>query len=127
MKKKSDKNNPTKKDEILSKIEEEFKRHTHVLMEKMESTVKTVTEQHSSAVKKLDELKNDVDGLKYDSAIIKPAVEKHSKDINEVKSEINTMQSVIKELDVKTDRIEHKLDTVTTDHEGRLRKLETVN
>lgn len=140
MAKKKTPSKSSKGNDIMPQLKGEFERHTNVLMEKMDSTAKTVTEQYSSVIRKIDGLRDDVDELKNDMAIVKPAVEANSRGLKEVKSELNSINmavmdssrqikqntSKINDLNTKVDRIEQKLDTVTTDHEDRLKKLEAV-
>jgi len=88
-------------------------RQQNVLLEKISSDVKTVAEGHSILDRKIDKVDSELNEVKSG--------------LNELKSEVNTMQMVIKDLDIKTARIEKKLDTVTQDHEDRLKKLEAVS
>ena len=76
MKKNDKKNAP-------SESKEEFERFANILMEKMDSTVKTVTEQYGSLIKKIDNIGSDVVDLKEDMVIVKSAFEMHSKDLKE--------------------------------------------
>ena len=90
---------------LLDEIKDEFKRHTNVLMEEMRSTVKLVTEQHSSVIERLDR--------------IEAKLEKHDQDLFTIKSELGTVKLAIKDVDA---RLEEKL----AEYERRLKKLEAV-
>lgn len=111
--------------------EYDSERETRVLLEKIGSDVKTVAEQHTDVIKKIDELKNDVSELKDDMAIVRPAVTKNSNDLRDVKSELNSVKSelnsvkmAVKDVDVRVGRVEQKLDTTLTNHEQRIKKVE---
>lgn len=91
----------------------EFEHFTKILMEKMDFTVKTVTEQYGSIVKKIDGVASDVNGLKEDMAIVKPAVEVLGKDMKEVKSELHSAKMAVM-------TVSHE----SGDHEKRIKKLE---
>lgn len=104
---------------LLDEIKDEFKRHTNVLIEEMRSTVKTVTEQHSDLVKKLDKMGRDIDDLKSDMAIVRPAIKAHTDQLREIRSELETVKIAIKDVDAR-------LVSTLADYEKRLRKLETV-
>ena len=88
-------------------------RQQNVLLEKISSDVKTIAEGHNILDRKIDKVNSELNEVKSG--------------LNELKSEVNTMQMVIKDIDIKTDRIEKKLDTVTQGHEERLKKLEVVS
>jgi len=92
---------------------EEFEHFTRILMEKMDSTVKTVTEQYGGIIKKIDNVANDVNDLKEDMAIVKPAVEILSKDMKEVKLELHSVKMAVM-------NVSHEVG----DHEKRIKKVE---
>ncbi len=92
---------------------EEFEHFTKILMEKMDSTVKTVTEQYGSIIKKIDNVASDVDDLKGDMAIVKPAVEMLGKDVKEIKSELHSVKMAVM-------TVSHEVG----DHEKRIKKVE---
>lgn len=92
---------------------EEFEHFAKILMEKMDSTVKTVTEQYGSIVKKIDNVASDVNDLKDDMAIVKPAVEALSKDMKEVKSELHSVKMAVM-------TVSHEVGN----HEKRIKKVE---
>ena len=106
MKKNDKKNTP-------SENKEEFEHFTKVLMEKMDSTVKTVTEQYGSLIKKIDNIGSDVVDLKEDMSIVKPAVEMHGKDLKEIKSELHYVKMAV--MDVSREM---------KDHEKRIKRVE---
>jgi len=121
----------TKKNSENSGIKEEFARHTNVLMEKMDSTVKTVAEQFGGVIKKIDKLTDNVVGLKNDMTIIKPAVEQHSRDLKEIKSELFSTKSEVSSIKMavvdnshRLDKIEKKLGSNLDNHEKRIEKIE---
>ena len=119
MKKNSEKNRVGNKD-IVAEIKEEFKRHTNILLEKMDTTVKTVTEQYGNLTKQVSGVKNDVEELKNDMAIIKPAVEANSKDIQELKKDVKEIKSELHSMNMALMETGHE----TKDHEKRIKKLE---
>ena len=92
---------------------EEFERFTKILMEKMDATVKTVTEQYGSIVKKIDNVADDVNNLKEDVAIMKPSVEVLVKDVKEIKSELHSVKMAVM-------TVGHEVG----DHEKRIKKVE---
>ena len=111
--KKNARKSDTSNNDIIAEIDKRFERHTNVLMEKMDSTVKTATEQYSSLAKQMSEVKSDVNELKNDTAIIKPAVEVNSKDLKEIKSELHSMNMALMETSHET-----------KNHEKRIKKIE---
>jgi len=92
---------------------DEFERFTKILLEKMDSTVKTVTEQYGGIVKKIDNVANDVNDLKDDMAIVKPAVEMLGRDIKEIKSELHSVKMAVM-------TVSHEIGG----HEKRIKKVE---
>jgi methyl-accepting chemotaxis protein len=92
---------------------DEFARHTNVLLEKMDATVKTVTEQYGGIIKRIDTMADDVTELKVGMSIVRPAVEQLVKDMKEVKSELSSVKFAV--MDVA--------DT-SKDHEKRIEKVE---
>ena len=86
MKKNSAKKNETNSSDLITEIEKRFERHTNILIEKMDSNVKTVTEQYSGLAKQISEVKSDVNDLKEDMAIVKPPVEVFGNDVKKIKS-----------------------------------------
>lgn len=113
MKKNSTKKNEMNRDDLITEIEKRFERHTNMLIEKMDSNVKTVTEQYSGLAKQISEVKSDVNDLKKDMAIVKPAVERQGKDLKEIRSELHSVKMAV--MDV---------GHVTKDHGKRITKLE---
>ena len=111
--KKNAKKNEISNNDIIVEIDKRFERHTNILMEKMDSTVKTVTEQYSGLVKQVSGVKSDVNEFKNDMAIIKPAVAANSKDLKEIKSELRSMNMALMETSHET-----------KDHEKRIKKIE---
>ena len=115
------------KNDVITEMKEEFKRHTTALMEHMTKEVKTVAEGHSILVKKLDkveselgEVKNDLQGvkkdiheLKNDMAIVKPVLEMHTADLREIKSELGSVKMIVV-------NISHEIK----DHDTRIKKVE---
>ena len=90
-------------DKIISKIEEEFRRHTNVLREDFERQVKTIGKQHGSVMKKLDE--HDGRFAKIDDRL-----RQHDLEFVKVHS--------------RFDKLEQQIGTILTDHEHRLKQLE---
>lgn len=122
MKKKANKTN-SKKD-IVVELKGEFKSHTTALMEHMTKEVKTVAEQYGGIAKTLDEIKNDVNDLKNDMAIVKPVVERNSKDIKEMKSGLHSVSMAVMDTGRIVDKIDKKLAENLENHEKRITKLE---
>lgn len=118
--KKSGKKNGTSDNDIIAEIDKRFERHTNVLMEQMKHEIKTVAEGHSILVKKLDkveseigEVKKDIHELKNDVAIMKPALERNCKDMQEVKSELGSVKMIVMS-------ISHEIKG----HDKRIKKVE---
>lgn len=107
MKKKDTNNN-----DLIAEIEKRFEHHTNILMEKMDSNVKTVTEQYGGLAKQVSELKNDIKEIKDDIAIVKPAVEAHSKDLKEIKSELHSMNMALMETSHDTTDLKKRVKRV---------------
>ena len=113
MKKNGAKMNEMNSSDLITEIEKRFERHTNILIEKMDSNVKTVTEQYSGLAKQISEVKSDVNDLKEDMAIVKPAVERQGKDLREIKSELHSVKMAM--MDV---------GHAAKDHDKRIAKLE---
>jgi len=133
------------KKDVPSGSRPEFEHFSKILMEKMDSTVKTVTEQYGGLVKKIDKIGDDVNELKNDMAIVKPAVEAHSRDIqelktdmsglktdlgglkkdmSEVKSELHSVNMAVMDNSHRIDGIDKKLDENLENHGKRIKKVE---
>jgi len=129
------------KKDMLSGSKEESEHFAKILMEKMDSTVKTVTEQYGGLVKKIDSISSDVSDLKEDMAIMKPALERNCKDMLEVKSDMQEVKKDMREVkndmrEVKKDMREVKsevhsvkmvvtaISRETNDHEKRIKRVE---
>ena len=97
MKKENNKTNP--KDDVISEIREEFKRHTTALMEHMTKEVKTVAEGHGVIIKKLEE---------------------HDKKFTKIESELDTISMAVMDTSERVKSIEKKVDS----HEARIKKVE---
>ena len=111
-------------DKILSKIEEEFKRHTHVLREDFEKQVRTVAEQYGSIVQKLNE---------HDQRLIRieGGLQQHDLEFVKVYARFDSMENRFDHLENRFDHLENRFDkldkqigTVLTDHEHRLKGIE---
>ena len=87
-------------------------RETRVLLEAMHKDIKTVAEGHSTLNNKLDNIESELSTVKSELSTVKAA----------------TMESShrIKALETGQKEIKQKLDTVITDHEQRITKLEAV-
>jgi len=94
------------KNDVITEMKEEFKRHTTALMEHMTKEVKTVAEGHSILVKKLDKVESEIGEIKNDEQELK-------KDMREVKSEIGSVKMIAV-------NISHEMN----DHEKRIKKVE---
>jgi len=95
-----------------SKSEYDPQRHQNVLLEEIRRDVKIVTEGHGGLARSMDEVKETLKGHESRFDRIEMVVSENRKDIKELKSAVK--------------RIDQKLDTVTTNHEQRIQKLETV-
>src|SRR3990167_4538719 len=118
MKDKSAKKKPGEKLNNASPEYDSVKEQT-VLLEHMNQSIKTIAEQHSSIIEKLDQHSEKLD--------------QHSKDLSVIKSELGSVKLAVKDVDQRTikleagqQRIEQKLDVVTTGHEQRITKLEEL-
>ena len=141
------KEKPSKESKPIPSVDELI-RHQNVLFEQIRDEVKGVAEGHSSLDKKLDKTNERLDemdtkidmissvvaghGKRFDT--IEFAIIENSKDIQLLKAGQKvleagqeTLKSGQEELKLDVKRIEHKLDTVTIDHEQRMQKLETVH
>ncbi|MDP2929796.1 MAG: hypothetical protein Q8O01_07045 [Candidatus Omnitrophota bacterium] len=105
---------------IVSGSKEEVEHFAKILMEKMDSTVKTVTEQYGGIIKKIDSMSSDVSDLKEDIAIMKPALERNCKDVQELKQDMREVKSELKSVKMIVVNISHE----TNDHEKRIKKVE---
>ena len=115
--KKQGKSKSTKQAKLTPEYDSQ--RETRVLLEEMNQGIKTIGEQHGSIVKRLDNIESKFSQHDQESQIIKSVVQTNS-------SELKSVKLAIKDIDDRTQRIEKKLDVVTTDHEQRLQKLEAV-
>ena len=132
--KKNAKKNDTNGNNIIAEIDKRFERHTNILMEKMDSTVKTVTEQYSGIAKQMSEIKSDVKELKEDMAIVKPVVERNSKDIQELKKDVHVLKNDVQEIKTDMREVKSELHSMnmalmetsheTKDHGKRIKKVE---
>ena len=118
MKDKSAKKKPGEKLNNASPEYDSVREQT-VLLEHMNQSIKTIAEQHSSIIEKLDQHSEKLD--------------QHSKDLSVIKSELGSVKLAVKDVDQRTikleagqQRIEQKLDVVTTGHEQRITKLEEL-
>jgi len=128
------KKNDTSNNDMMTEIKDEFKRHTNILMEKMDSTVKTVTEQYSGIAEQMSEIKSDVKELKNDIAIVKPVVERNSKDIQELKKDVHVLKNDVQGLKTDMREVKSELHSMnmalmetsheTKDHGKRIKKIE---
>ena len=94
------------KNDVITEMKEEFKRHTTALMEHMTKEVKTVAEGHSILVKKLDKVESEISEIKKD-------VQELKQDMREVKTELGSVKMIV----VNTS---HEIN----DHEKRIKKVE---
>lgn len=89
------------KNGVVSASKSEFEHFTGILMEKMDSSVKTVAEQYGSLAERIDDMAGDVRKLKEDMSIVRPAVESNSADICGLKADVGDLKIDVK--DLKTD------------------------
>jgi len=87
-------------DELLIKIKDMFdtkvdevKRHMEVITENLESKVQIVAEGHHILNRKLDEVKQEVKGLKSDMAMVKDDVKGLKSDMAMVKDDVKGLKS----------------------------------
>lgn len=111
MKKKSDKNLPTY----------DSARETRVLLEQMNKSIDTIAEQHGSIKQEISQLKGSIEQRFNRVEIV---LTEHSKDTKELRGDIEELKGDTKELKTGQKVINQKLDTVTSDHEKRMQKLE---
>jgi chromosome segregation ATPase len=119
--------------------EYDSQRETRVLLEDINKSVKTVAEQHDSIIKKLDEHDGQFKKIDQRFDIVEMAITENSRNIKALQTDVKGLKTDAEVLktDVKAlkegqgrlekgqEEIKQKLDTVTTDHERRLEKLET--
>ena len=107
--------------------EYDSERETRVILERINKNVELLAEQHGSIAAKLEE--HDTRFEKIESKIERVEVKlvEHDKRFDRVESAIIENSKDIKGLKAGQERIEQKLDIVTTDHEHRIQKLETVS
>ena len=108
------------KKDMLPGSKEESEHFAKILMEKMDSTVKTVTEQYGGLVKKIDSIGRDVSDLKEDMAIVKPALERNCKDMVEVKNDLQEVKSELNSVKMIVVNISHEIK----DYDRRIKKVE---
>ena len=108
---------PTKKATPTPKYDSE--REARVLLEHVNKSITTVSKQHESVVKRLDDMSSEL-------YFTKIAALENSGGIKILKDDLKIVKKGQEGLDGRLDRVEQKLDTVLTDHEQRIQKLETV-
>jgi len=100
------------KEKNIKKSQPEYDSHRqqNVLLEEINKQVKTVAEGHGVLVKNIDEIRSTLSehDVRFDR--IETVVSENRKDMKELRTDVG--------------KIEQKLDTVTTDHEQRIQKLE---
>jgi len=87
---------PTKKAEPTQEYDSQ--RETNILLEEMNKGIKSIAEGHAGLNQKIDK----------------------------VSSELMYVKQAVFDVGDKVDKLEKKLDTVTTNHEDRIQKLEAV-
>jgi len=114
MKKKSNKPTP----------EYDSQRETNVLLDRISRDVKVIAEGHSDVIKKMDNIDTQLkqhekrfDKLESELGYIRTAVVENGRDIKKLESGQHELKYEVKD-------INQKLDTVTTDYEKRIQKLE---
>ncbi|MBU1852944.1 MAG: hypothetical protein KJ957_02730 [Candidatus Omnitrophica bacterium] len=125
MKKKS-----TKKSRITPEYDSQ--RQQNVLLERIEKKVDTIAEGHSGLGRKIDKTNERLDEMDGRLQIISSNISGHSSKLAEHDKRFDRIESVvlensrdIKEVKANVERIEQKLDTVTTEHERRIQKSES--
>jgi len=114
-----------KKDvDIATKIKEEFKRHTNVLMEQMRHEVKTVAEGHADLMRKLEEHDARFDNMdkRFDGVNVR--LVGYDKRFVKLESELQTIGKDVMETSDDVKRLEKKLDENLENHEKRITMLE---
>lgn len=108
-------------------------RQQNLLLERIEKQVKTIAERHSGLDRKIDKTNERLDVMDSRLEIITTKMGEHGSKLAEHDKRFDRIEMVVtenrkdmKELKTDVKRIEEKLDTVTTDHEQRIQKLEQV-
>lgn len=116
------------------------KRQQNVLLEKMYSEIKAISEGHSFISGKIEELDKtlrrvdansfrtemDLQAIKSKTGTVDIKIDRVEKELETVKMAVMDNSREIKGLKSGQEEIKQKLDTVTTDHERRLQKLEAA-
>lgn len=102
-------------------------------LEQIHSEVRTIAEGHSGIARDINDIKDILDEHKIRFDRIEMVVSENRKDIKELKTDVSQLKAGYEdlkagqeELNANVKRVEQKLDTVTSDHEERIQKLETV-
>jgi chromosome segregation ATPase len=101
------------------------KREQNVILEKIYSEVKAIGEGHSILNSKLDKISYKVQEIDEINFKLQ-GIDRINSKLGEHDRHFKTLETAITEVDTRLKQVETKLDTVTTDHEHRLQKLETV-
>ena len=113
---------------------------TRILLEEMNKGIKTIGEQHGTIIKRLDTIDSKLSQHDEELQIIKAVVHANSSELKSVKTAVMEVDTKVSKLDTHAEKLEgrvgriedcvtkidSKLDTVTTNHEQRLQKLEAV-
>jgi len=111
MKKKLTKN--VSKKDIVSEIEERFKRHTGVLMEQMQKEVETVAEGHNAIMRKLNEHDEKFEQIGQTLNVHDTKFAEHNQRLNRIEMVVTDTNKQVKEIKGKI-----------ADHETRITKVE---
>ena len=117
-----------------------LERQTRVLLENMSSDIKKIAEGHSTLVHKLEQHDKRFDAVDKRFGMLELAISENGKAIKQNREVIKQNREAIdqngaslKNLETATSedtkyikQIDKKLDTVLTNHEERLKKLEVV-
>ncbi|MBU1147368.1 MAG: hypothetical protein KKD11_03360 [Candidatus Omnitrophica bacterium] len=122
-------------------------RQQNVLLERIEKKVDIIAEGHGGLDRKIDKTNERLDDVNSKLDIITNKVSEHSSKLSEHGRRFDRIEMVltdtntrVKKLEsgheelrtgqenivVRLDKVEHKLGTITTDHEHRMQKLESV-
>ncbi len=98
--KKNDKKTEPKND-VITEMKEEFKRHTTALMEHMTKEVKIVAEGHGVLAKRLDNIESDLTGVKSDLDIVKTVVMDTNQRVKVIEKKFDNHETRITKLEEK--------------------------
>ena len=127
--------------------EYDSQRQQNVLLERIEKKVDTIAEGHSGLVQNIGDIKaaldehktrfdriemvvsenrKDIKELKAGQKELKVDVTQLKTDVTQLKTDVTQLKTDVTHLKTGQEEIKQKLDAVTTNHEHRIQKLESV-